>query len=111
MPETILLDTARGKVEILFEVVSAEHVQINAPMPPVGPGFFLVFAIGEQAEAIEAAKKIIEAEPLPENINITDRVPGAGRRSGGHSGPSCCALWQPVCISQAHHGEERPGLT
>jgi|GEM_PF-4703190 len=77
MPETILLDSARGKVEILVEVVSAEHVQINAPMPPVGPGFFLVFAVGQQAEAIEAAKKIIEAEPLPENINITDRVPGA----------------------------------
>lgn len=77
MPETILLDTARGEVEILVEEFSAEHVQINAPMPPVGPGFFLVFAIDQKAEAIDAAKKIIEAEPLPENINITDRVPGA----------------------------------
>ena len=75
--KTIQLATARGPVDLQLQKVQGNMLQVNALMPPVGPGFFLLFPKSKRNQALAAAKKLIEGEPLADNINITDQVPGA----------------------------------
>lgn len=76
MPQQINLETKRGHVAATISV-DGGNVQLNVFIAPVGPGFFLVFPDGDQPQAERAAVRLIEGGELPEESNITARVPGA----------------------------------
>lgn len=110
MLKTVLLDTKCGKVEILIEPAKSGMVQLNAPMPPVGPGIFLLVMEEDRQKGLDALKALVEGEQLPENTNITDKVEVA-IVAGTVARPAICfgvpAVWRSDNI--ADHSANQSG--
>ena len=77
MSKEIIIDTSKGPVCAEVSNLQGQFVQVNVYLPPVGAGFFLVFPKKKRAKALEAAKRLLEGEPLADDADISKLVPGA----------------------------------
>lgn len=77
MSKEVVIDTQKGKVCAELSTIQGQFVQVNVYLPPEGAGFFLVYQKKKRAKAMEAAKRLIEGEPLADDADISKLVPGA----------------------------------